>query len=184
MNFAITGHTQGIGLALAEQLQQRGHSVIGFSRTNGFDLNDPASIKRIAESSQHVDCFINNAHCRYAQAELVYEMAQRWKDQRKTIVCISSRLAVTNTIDHPEHGYQTTKTALDDAVSRVRDLQTWPRISLVRPPTVTTQRSAWVKPKLDNRFYTADEFAEFLVPLMLDDKFFLQEVWFTGQILI
>jgi nucleoside-diphosphate-sugar epimerase len=184
MNFAITGHTQGIGLALANKLCQEGHSVLGFSRTNGFDLNDPATIKKIAEFGADADCFINNAHCRYAQAELVFEMAQKWKDQKKTIVCISSRLSVTKTIDHPEFGYQTTKTALDDAISRVRDLQEWPRISLVRPPTVTTQRSAWIKPKLHNRFYTADEFAEFLTPMLLSDQFFLQEVWFTGQIIV
>jgi short-subunit dehydrogenase len=35
MKIAITGHTAGIGKAFAEQLAQRGHSIVGISRREG-----------------------------------------------------------------------------------------------------------------------------------------------------
>ena len=38
MKIAITGHTNGIGQALAREYQQRGHEVMGLSRRTGQNI--------------------------------------------------------------------------------------------------------------------------------------------------
>jgi short-subunit dehydrogenase len=40
MKIAITGHTAGIGKEFAEQLSQRGHSIVGISRREGENNQD------------------------------------------------------------------------------------------------------------------------------------------------
>ena len=59
MRIALTGHTSGIGKAIVQQCQNGndtiifgqllwtdGEPVLGFSRSNGYDINDPAPIIR------------------------------------------------------------------------------------------------------------------------------------------
>ena len=38
MKIEITGHTHGIGKAFAEQLAERGHSIVGISRRDGENI--------------------------------------------------------------------------------------------------------------------------------------------------
>lgn len=72
----ITGTSRGIGLAIANLLAQRGHTVFGTSRhpgqiaANGFDLlpldvRDDASVKScvdtVLQRAGHIDVLINNA---------------------------------------------------------------------------------------------------------------------------
>ena len=45
MKVAITGHTQGIGKAIAELYPDH----IGFSRSNGYDITDENVISKILE---------------------------------------------------------------------------------------------------------------------------------------
>ncbi len=61
MKVAITGHKRGIGKACADLFTADGHQVVGFSRTDGFDIRDPDVRKRIVEQSMDADVFINNA---------------------------------------------------------------------------------------------------------------------------
>ena len=58
MKIALTGHTKGIGLATKELLEADGHEVVGFSRTNGFNVMRP---KNIVKNALDCDVFINNA---------------------------------------------------------------------------------------------------------------------------
>ena len=55
MKIAITGHTKGIGLAIYDLLGQE-HNVFGYSRTNGYNINNP---EKIFEEAKDFDIFIN-----------------------------------------------------------------------------------------------------------------------------
>ena len=65
MKIAITGHTKGIGKACADVFSE--HEVIGFSRSNGFDIQ---AIEPILDSSNDCDVFINNASVSYTHLTL------------------------------------------------------------------------------------------------------------------
>jgi NAD(P)-dependent dehydrogenase (short-subunit alcohol dehydrogenase family) len=97
MKVAITGHTQGIGLALATVFQQYGHTVMGFSRTTGFDISD--SHCRGVILSYDVDVFINNAYHPTGQTDLLKEAINRWHYSNTLIVHISSKCIMFPTDD-------------------------------------------------------------------------------------
>lgn len=90
MKIAITGHTSGIGLALANILQQD-HKIVGLSRSNGYGIDDTT---RIFDAASDCDIFINNAYCGYQQALLLQLFYSEWKDTDKQIISIGS--VVTN----------------------------------------------------------------------------------------
>lgn len=88
--YAVTGHTQGIGKRLHERLSP---NVIGFSRTNGYDITRPEDRRRIIAESADCDVFINNAHRRDAQTLLFINLVKEWKDREdKTIINVGSRI--------------------------------------------------------------------------------------------
>jgi nucleoside-diphosphate-sugar epimerase len=89
MKIAITGHTSGIGQAFAKHFQS--HEVIGFSRSNGYDIADPDVRNRIISEITDVDVFINNAYHDDSQLKLLTSVYDLWKGKNKTIVNISSR---------------------------------------------------------------------------------------------
>ena len=89
MKIAITGHTAGIGQALAKLYGQQGHQIVGLSRREG---NNIRNIPKIADQIESCDMFVNNAQAGYAQTELLFEMAQRWQGTKKHIVVISTKL--------------------------------------------------------------------------------------------
>ena len=76
MKIAITGHTKGIGKACHDLLSED-HEVTGFSRSNGYDINDPESIFSSAKDS---DVFINNAYSGTAQSALFDIFFQDWEN--------------------------------------------------------------------------------------------------------
>jgi short-subunit dehydrogenase len=86
MKIAITGHTKGIGLGL-KQYYERNYTVVGFSRTNGYNIKD---YKRIVQESLDCDIFINNAYCENYQTLLLEELYNYWQDQEKIIVNIGT----------------------------------------------------------------------------------------------
>ena len=58
MKIAITGGTAGIGLALGNVYQSRGHEILQLSRRTG---NNIRVIAKIADQIESCDMFINNA---------------------------------------------------------------------------------------------------------------------------
>ena len=60
MKVAITGHTKGIGRAIADLYYT--DEVVGFSRSNGYDISVEESISRIITESLECDIFVNNAY--------------------------------------------------------------------------------------------------------------------------
>lgn len=76
MKIAITGHKRGIGNEFAKQLSDRGHHIVGISRSDG------ENIRRVAHTASLIepcDLFINNAISMYAQTELLFEVWHRWQ---------------------------------------------------------------------------------------------------------
>jgi NAD(P)-dependent dehydrogenase (short-subunit alcohol dehydrogenase family) len=72
---AITGHTRGIGQAVVEKFGQQ-YEIRGFSRSNGYDLADDATLDRIVAETLDCEVFINNAY----HFDQQYELAKRWWD--------------------------------------------------------------------------------------------------------
>lgn len=92
MEFAVTGHTRGIGRALFRELKKRGHIVYGFSRSNNYDISDPTVRQTLIEKIANKDVFINNAFSAPGQFELLESFINLWKDNEdKMIVHIGSK---------------------------------------------------------------------------------------------
>jgi NAD(P)-dependent dehydrogenase (short-subunit alcohol dehydrogenase family) len=108
MKIAITGHTSGLGKALYEFYTSIPYDkVIGLSRSNGFDINNPTPI---LDAIQGFDVFINNAYDGFEQVNLLYELIQGFKGR---IINISSNSS--DGIKNKVWPYSVHKAALDKA---------------------------------------------------------------------
>ena len=144
MKIAITGHTAGIGQALAIQLQQRGHEIIGLSKRHGDNIRN---IAKISAKIVPCDVFVNNAQDGYAQTELLYEIWQAWRDQpNKHIWCIGTGLTqlpvdveIPGLSDVTVSQYRNQKTALNQAIEQLSFKANWPIVTMIRPGGVATQ---------------------------------------------
>lgn len=109
MKVAITGHSRGIGKALYESLSEK-HECEGFSRSNGFDIEEHGDL--IVQATLKSDVFINNAYSGMHQVYILNKLWKYWKrDPNKTIVNISSLSKYPN-ISSNESGYSAHKAAL------------------------------------------------------------------------
>ena len=95
MKIAITGHTQGIGKRAYDRLCP---DIIGFSRSNGYDITNSNDRKRIIEESKNCDIFINNANAEFGQTLLFLELFNSWRYQNKIIINVGSRIAEIKTL--------------------------------------------------------------------------------------
>jgi len=111
MKYAITGHTQGLGYAIANVVGD--DNVVGFSRSTGYDIANKTDRQRIINESMKCDVFINNAHSGFAQTELLYELWDAWADTNKIIVNIGSN--TTDGIKSYSHIYTAEKMSLEKA---------------------------------------------------------------------
>ena len=117
MKYAITGHTNGVGKAVYDSLLP---NAVGFSRTNGYDIDDPAARARIIAEVQDCDVFINCA-CPFkgnGQVDLFKELFAVWKDQNKKIINVGSKLSEFRIPPgHPLKEYQLKKLELKNLTS-------------------------------------------------------------------
>jgi short-subunit dehydrogenase len=137
MKFAITGHTRGLGAAIAQTLSY-GHTVLGFSKSTGYNITDKEDRKLIIEQSQDCHVFINNAHKGYAQTELLYELWEYWKDQDKLIINIGSN--TTDSIKPFAHKYTAEKNALEKASEQLANLNMPCKVSMYKFGWIGTER--------------------------------------------
>lgn len=144
MKIAITGHTAGIGKEFSRQLSSRGHTIVGISRREGENIRRIAHTASVIESC---DMFINNAQSGYAQTELLYEVWKKWKGQEKHIWNISTIMTESpintcpdqqNDIDMNQ--YRNQKLSLEESSRQLRYKSPLPRISIIRPGGVATQK--------------------------------------------
>jgi NADP-dependent 3-hydroxy acid dehydrogenase YdfG len=146
MKIAITGHTAGIGQALAKEYSVLGHEIVGLSRREG---NNIRNIPKICDQIEPCDIFINNAQAGYAQTELLFEMSQRWQGTRKHIMIISTMMtqdpvSVIPGLDMDQ--YRVQKTALEEAVKQIRNRKIGVRLTIIRPGNIATSNEKTVPP--------------------------------------
>jgi NAD(P)-dependent dehydrogenase (short-subunit alcohol dehydrogenase family) len=138
MNIAITGNTSGIGLALANRLQQD-HDIVGLSRSNGYNIADTT---KILDAAKDCDVFINNAYCEYQQALLLQSFYAMWKDSDKQIINIGS--VVTNyprsqvELDNYPWPYRDHKVALEKLFRKLAWERSKCSLHLISPGPVDT----------------------------------------------
>ena len=139
MKIAITGHSAGIGQALATLYEQQGHEIVGLSRRTGFNIRN---IPKVVDQIAPCDMFINNAQIGFAQTELLFEVFKQWQGQPKLIMVISSMMtqrpvSVLPGLDMDLYWLQ--KKTLEEACVQLRHKATGPGIILVKPGAVATQ---------------------------------------------
>ena len=135
MTIAITGHTSGLGQAIYAKWAG---SCVGFSRSNGYDIDDPTSRTKIVQEASQCEVFVNCAHSGMSQVYLLYELAQAWRRTDKLIINISSNSA--DGIKSFPHVYAVEKAALDKASEQLAALRDSCRIVNLRPGWIDVAR--------------------------------------------
>lgn len=139
MKIAITGHSAGIGQALAKIYIEQGHEVVGLSRRNGYNIR---SIPKVAGMIESCDMFINNAQVGFAQTELFWEVWNRWQGQEKTIINISTQMTAASIAPKEEWDqYIIQKKALELAHTQCQERSSLPKLILIKPGSIATQPS-------------------------------------------
>ena len=115
MKIALTGHTKGLGEEIKKGFQDK-HNVIGFSRSNGYDIKSPTDRKKIIKESNECDIFINLVHNYYHQTDILFELYAAWENKNKLIINIGSSVIDddmwgVDRLDHLE--YKNQKIALE-----------------------------------------------------------------------
>jgi hypothetical protein len=72
MKIVITGHTSGLGKQIYDHLKSE-HSVIGLSRSNGYDLTQNYS--QVLDTVKNADIFFNNAYSGIVQSDFINDLA-------------------------------------------------------------------------------------------------------------
>jgi len=149
MKIAITGHTAGIGQALAAVYQHHGHEVMGFSRSNGYDIRCADRRSAIIQACRDADVFVNNARGspgdEFAQVKLLFEIWQAWQAQQRQIINISSSLTMRWEHDVGILTYRTSKRALEDACDFLWNKSAWPAVSVIAPCRTDTPSTEYLK---------------------------------------
>lgn len=109
MIIGITGHTSGIGKWTAEKFTD--HTVIGASRSNGYNICEYEKIISLFESC---DVIFNNAYDGIHQSNLLEQMYYRWGDTEKTIINTGSYAIQFPAIDPNIRDYVNNKRILNN----------------------------------------------------------------------
>jgi hypothetical protein len=132
MKIAITGHSKGLGKALFEFLSQK-HKIIGFSRSNGYDIKSPGDRKKIIKESKDCDIFINLVHNYYHQTDLLFELHKSWKGLQKYIINIGTSAVDDRNFgvnDYQMSEYKVQKTTLVDMITTLKKSFQYPILKL------------------------------------------------------
>lgn len=90
MIYGLTGHTYGFGKYISDRLIADGHSVVGVSRSTGFDLTNNSDLVRAVRSFSDCDVIINNTSAGHRQAFLLEQLRLRYLIFEKTIINVGS----------------------------------------------------------------------------------------------
>jgi NADP-dependent 3-hydroxy acid dehydrogenase YdfG len=146
MKLAITGHTKGIGKAIADLYP----NSLGFSRSNGYDISKPEDVKLIIETTIEMDCdvFVNNAYHGTAQTTIFEGLLKQWiTDPSKTIVNINSRTIYNGP---NQRQYTADKKLLrSSAVNAIRDIDRKCRVININPGYIKTDMTQAVHEKFN-----------------------------------
>ena len=143
MKVAITGHTRGLGFACAMLFVNSEHTVLGLSRSNGYDINDT---DKIIDAVRDCDVFINNAYDGQNQSILLDRLFSHWANTNKIIINIGSIITVYPRLekerDHEPWEYRDHKQSLEQTF-RYLSLQPHTcQMQLVSPGAIDTKMIA------------------------------------------
>jgi len=161
MKIAITGHTAGIGQALAKEYVLDGHEIVGLSQREG---NNIRNTPKICDQIEPCDVFVNNAQGSYSQTELLFEMAKRWSGTGKHIIVVSTMMTqepVSSLSGLDMDHYRLQKVTLEEAVRQIRHRRLKVKITIVRPGNIATSPDKTVPPAAD-----VDNWARTLLDLL------------------
>ena len=145
MKIAITGHKKGIGQEFAKQLVEKGHNIVGISRSDGENIRRTAHTAALIEPC---DMLINNAISFYAQTELLFEVWHRWQPSKEVhhIWNISTRVCeqdhdidIKGLTMRESMQYRNQKMALELAHHQLNFQPSNIKMELIRPGSVNTQ---------------------------------------------
>jgi NADP-dependent 3-hydroxy acid dehydrogenase YdfG len=137
MKVAITGHTKGIGLALYNVFTDNGYSVVGFSKSLGYDISSITSRNNIVEACRDCEVFINNAYHQTGQLEMLIGMLTAWNNQPKFLINISSQIVNYNSVFPLEiQNYKNSKLELNAVI---KEYQGTVKVLNILPGLVHTQ---------------------------------------------
>ena len=162
MKAGVTGHSGGLGQAIANRLARDGYEIVGFSLDNGYDIATDDGVLQIVSEAVGCDLFVNCAHDRQhhgvGQVTLLLRLFHEWQDQEKHIISIGSNAPdyVSRTSTPIASKYRAAKTALDAANLEISTMGKPCRASIVRPnwlnsvaATEREQRIGVTLPKLE-----------------------------------
>lgn len=155
MKVAITGHTKGIGRAIANLYPDH----IGFSRSNGYDISVATHRDNIISESFTCDVFVNNAYQDNYQNLMFTDIFAHWEqDPTKTIVNIISRAKyITGTnVDYYNHKIGLATESEQQMFGRRC------RVININPGFVMTESSKPDIEKYDMPYITADKCAGYV----------------------
>ncbi len=142
MKAVLTGHTRGVGQWISEFLVQQGFEVIGFSQSEGKDVENLEVQDEIIEACRSANIFFNNAHSHFAQIELLRKVFEIWKDSEKTIINIGAghfRPEIWQLVDSQ---YTAEKAALHALVQTLQSQNPTCRLSLLSLGIMDTDNCA------------------------------------------
>ena len=175
MKAAVTGHSGGLGKAIADRLARDGHQIVGFSLDNGYEISTDEGFRRIVTEALDCDVFVNCAHDRMhqgiAQVNILVKLFYHWQNEEKHIISIGS-----NAPDYCSPGfvpvaskYRAAKTALDAANLELNSMGKPCRVSIVRPNWINSVASKEKEEKTGVKFpkLEYDEVAD-IVAMIID----------------
>ncbi len=140
MRIAITGHTGGLGTELGKIFSEGGHTLFGFSRSNGWDLSQTNTLERVCVTLSQCDIIINNAPGSF-QTDLFLKLLNSQTHDNKAVIVNVSSVASRFSISRSQQ-YAANKASLDMVtLSHQRFGNRWPAALLVRPGYFTGTRS-------------------------------------------
>ena len=101
MIYGLTGHTYGFGKYISDRLIADGHSVIGISRSTGFDLTDTSNSMNAVKHLSECDVIINNSSAGHLQSFFLLQLYSEYRMSNKTIINVGSW--ITRVDDHLIH---------------------------------------------------------------------------------
>ena len=159
LKIAITGHTGEVGAALGKVFSDAGHTVVGISRSTGYDLTDPENYNDIISTINNCDVFINCFQLN--QAAILRSVWELWQGlENKRIINISS----VSTSDPSEtNEYYQAKRKMESTF--------WELIKINILPPMTIVRSG-----LREHDPSYDHWARFLINLLHNPEYHFLEV--------
>lgn len=192
MKIAITGHTGGIGKAIAERYEKEGAEILGFSLENGYDLSVFGVTSFIAQKIHREDCDVLFMVSDVEQEKLFTTLFDLWKYKPKDIFCVSGlgRLFVgDNTITpYPNTSqikYQTYQTMLksiavndfstDEDVKSTQSQERLCRVMNITPGWVWVERQQNNKHAFSNRFELREDQC-LSIDELVDQIYYIQQM--------